>query len=152
FGAYTEDDQDAIYKQAKRLISKLKTVDFPRPATEPEFQSLDRAYLRKPARLPKTELAQVNSHRDFTPDCKARAVLQVLQDEGNAPRICSELQIHERLLSAWKKQFIKRASSIFERETNMASANERIAELERLVGRLKRELESERIAELERLV
>jgi hypothetical protein len=41
---------------------------------------------------------------------------------------------------------------IFEKESATASANERIAELERMVGRLKRELESERIAELERLV
>ena len=47
---------------------------------------------------------------------------------------------------------MKQASSIFEKEPADASANERVVELERMVGRLKRELESERIAELERLV
>jgi hypothetical protein len=78
--------------------------------------------------------------------------MQVLQDPGSAPRICRELQIDESLLSEWKEQFTKQASSIFENGPAADSANERIAELERLVGRLRRELESERIAELERLV
>jgi len=78
--------------------------------------------------------------------------MQVLQDAGSAPQICRELQIDESLLSEWKEQFTNQASSIFEKEPAADSANERIAELERLVGRLRRELESERIAELERLV
>jgi transposase-like protein len=150
FGAYTEEDQDAIYKQAQRLIRKLKTVELPKPAAESELQSSDRWF--KPVRLSGKEAAQFNSARDFTPECKARAVLQVLRDAGSASRICGELQIHERLLSDWKEQFIKQSSSIFRKEPDLASANERIAELERLVGRLRRELESERVAELERLV
>jgi transposase-like protein len=80
--------------------------------------------------------------------------LQVLQDPGSAARICGELQIDESLLSNWKEQFTKQAGSVFEKEQAAAAAdaNERVAELERLVGRLRRELESERIAELERLV
>jgi O-antigen/teichoic acid export membrane protein/transposase-like protein len=150
FGAYTEEDQDAIYKQARRLIRKLKTVELPKPAAESELRSPDRWF--KPVRLSGKEAAQFNSPRDFTPECKARAVLQVLRDAGSASRICGELQIHERLLSDWKEQFVKQSSSIFRREPDAASANERIAELERLVGRLRRELESERVAELERLV
>jgi O-antigen/teichoic acid export membrane protein/transposase-like protein len=147
FGAYTEEDQDAIYKQAQRLIRKITTVELPRPAAAPDLQSLSRTYLRAPGKP-----APVNSARDFTPECKALAVLKILQDAGSAARICSELQINESLLSDWKEQFTKHASSIFEKEPASASANERIAELERLVGRLRRELESERVAELERLV
>ncbi|HEX2491668.1 MAG TPA: transposase, partial [Blastocatellia bacterium] len=88
----------------------------------------------------------------FTPQCKARAVLQVLQDPGSSARICGELQIDESLLSDWKEKFTKQASSVFEKEQAATDAGERIVELERLVGRLRRELESERIAELERLV
>jgi O-antigen/teichoic acid export membrane protein/transposase-like protein len=150
FGAYTEEDQDAIYKQAQRLIRKLKTVELPKPAAESELQSPDHWF--KPVRRSGKEAAQFNSPRDFTPECKARAVLQVLRDAGSASRICGELQIHEGLLSDWKEQFIKQSSSIFRKEPDAAAANERIAELERLVGRLRRELESERVAELERLV
>jgi len=90
------------------------------------------------------------THQDFTPEFKARAVLLLLQGAGTAAQICRELQIDEYLLSDWKEEFTNRASSIF--EDKQAGADERIAELERLVGRLRRELESERIAELERLV
>jgi O-antigen/teichoic acid export membrane protein/transposase-like protein len=141
FGAYTQEDQDAIYKQAQRLIRKLTTVELPGQAAS-DLQGLKQSY--KPA--------LADSAGDFTPKLKARAVLQVLQDAGSAARICGELQIHESLLSDWKEQFTMRASSIFEKEPASASANERIAELERLVGRLRWELESERIAELERLI
>ncbi|HEY6403749.1 MAG TPA: oligosaccharide flippase family protein, partial [Blastocatellia bacterium] len=145
FGAYPPEDQDAIYKQARRLIRKLTSVEIPKPAAEPEPQKSGQLYLR----------ATVNPHtpaRDLSPECKARAVLQVLQDAGSAARICRELQIHESLLSDWKEQFIKHARSIFEKEPAVAPDNDRIAELERLVGRLRLELESERIPELERLV
>jgi hypothetical protein len=84
-----------------------------------------------------------------------------MQDQGSVARICGELQIDESLLSNWKEQFTKQASSVFEnvqaapaneQAAAATDANERVAELERLVGRLRRELESERIAELERLV
>jgi O-antigen/teichoic acid export membrane protein/transposase-like protein len=145
FGAYPPEDQDAIYKQAQRLIRKLTSVEIPRPAAEPEPQKSGQLYLRAPFN-PHTQA------RDFSPDCKARAVLQVLQDAGSAARIRRELQIDESLLSDWKEQFIKHASSIFEKEPAEATDNGRIAELERLVGRLRLELEGERVPELERLV
>jgi transposase-like protein len=145
FGAYTPEDQDAIYKQSQRLIRKLTSVEIPKPAAEPEPQKSSQLYLRAPVN-------PNNWVRDFSPECKARAVLQVLQDAGSVTRICRGLQIHESLLSDWKEQFTTHASAIFEREPVAVSDNDRIADLERLVGRLRLELESERIAELERLV
>jgi O-antigen/teichoic acid export membrane protein/transposase-like protein len=155
FGAYTEEDQDAIYRQAQRLRRKLTSVDIPRPAVEFEPQSLNQSFLRATATSSSSlrgDLSLVTPPRDFSPECKARAVLQTLKDAGSAARICRELQIHESLLSDWKEQFTKQASSIFEKVPAADSSNDRIMELERLVGRLRRELESERIAELERLV
>jgi transposase-like protein len=156
FGALTPEDLDAIYKQARRLSRKFISVEVPKPAAEPEPRSLDQLYLRSPGSPAEPsqveQPAPFGSPPDFTPECKARAVMEVLQDAGSAQRICRELQIDESLLSEWKEQLMKNASSIFENEPAASSANERIAELERLVGRLRRELESERIAELERLV
>jgi transposase len=120
-----------------------------------DLLNLNRSNSRRPV-TPASPLRRrpllIRNHHDFTPEFKARAVLQLLQDSGSAAQICRELQINERLLSDWKEQFMKKANLIFENEPAIASANERIAELERMVGRLKRELESERIAELERLV
>src|SRR5215813_13677842 len=84
----------------------------------------------------------MKKHRQFKPAQKSRAVLQVLTGEKSAAQICRELQIGESLLSRWKKQFLEQASLIFEKESPSAQNDERVAELERLVGRLTLELEA----------
>ena len=45
------------------------------------------------------------------------------------------------MLSRWKTQFLERAATVFEREDQNNPALARVAELERLVGRLALELE-----------
>src|SRR5262247_682035 len=84
----------------------------------------------------------MKKHRSFKPEQKARAVSQVLTGQKSAAQICRELQISESLLSRWKKQFRDGASAVFEKESNPAQDGERVAELERLVGRLTLELEA----------
>ena len=84
----------------------------------------------------------MRKHREFKPAQKSRAVLQVLTGEKSAAQICRELQIAESLLSRWKKQFLEHASTLFEKESPSARNDERVAELERLVGRLTLELEA----------
>ena len=151
FGALTPEDQDAIYKQARRLRRKFTSVVVSKPARAEDRGSRieDRPIASKTIIDPPSSILDPPL---FTPECKARAVLRVLQDPGSSARICSEFQIDEGLLSDWREKFTKQASSVFEKEQAAADADERVAELERLVGRLRRELESERIAELERLV
>jgi len=153
FGALTPEDKDAIYKQAQRLSRKFTSEEISKSAKIEDRGSRieDRVVAREAILDPRSSILDPPL---FTPECKARAVLQVLQDPGSVARICGELRIDESLLSNWKEQFTKQASSVFEIEQAAAAvdANERVAELERLVGRLRRELESERIAELERLV
>jgi transposase len=84
----------------------------------------------------------MKKHRQFKPAQKSRAVLQVLTGEKSAAQICRELQIGESLLSRWKKQFLEQASLVFEQESPSVQNDERVAELERLVGRLTLELEA----------
>jgi O-antigen/teichoic acid export membrane protein/transposase-like protein len=155
FGALTQEDKDAIYIRARRLSRKFTFLKIPKTAAAPETSRLNQLRPHRPV-SPASPLDRrphlSGNHHNITAECKARAVLQVLQDARIAAQICRELQIDEGLLSDWKEQFMKRAGSIFEKESTSDHANERIAELERMVGRLKRELESERIAELERLV
>ncbi|MBO0859528.1 MAG: oligosaccharide flippase family protein [Chloracidobacterium sp.] len=144
FGALTPEDQDAIYKQARRLSRKLTSVEIPKPA---EIE--DRVVCIEDHVIP----SKAHIRPPFiTPECKARAVIQVLKDAGSARRICNELQIDESLLSEWKERLTKYASSIFENGPATTSASERIAEHERQTVRLRLEVESEKIAELERLV
>jgi transposase len=84
----------------------------------------------------------MKKHRSFKPEQKARAVLQVLTGQKSAAQICREFQISESLLSRWKNQFLDGASAVFEKESDPAQDGERVAELERLVGRLTLELEA----------
>src|SRR5262245_39776610 len=81
-------------------------------------------------------------HREFKPAQKSRAVLQVLTGQKSAAQVCRELQINETLLSRWKKQFVEQASLVFEKQSDAAADDGRVAELERLVGRLTLELEA----------
>src|SRR5262249_53966403 len=164
FGALTPEDKDAIYKQAQRLSRKFTSAEISKPARiEDRGPRIEDSLIAGKATLdPRPSVTDPQSSvLDFTPECKARAVLQVLQDPGSVAQVCGELRIDESLLSNWKEQFTKHASSVVEIERAAAGneqaasavdANDRVAELERLVGRLRRELESERIAELERLV
>ena len=52
-----------------------------------------------------------------------------------------EYGIKDSVLSRWKQEFIKRSPKLFETDNNRDDRNERIAELERLVGRMAMELE-----------
>jgi len=82
-----------------------------------------------------------NKHRTFSPEFKAQAVLAVLSGSKTAAEICREHQIKPDLFSKWKAAFLENAAKVFERETTLDPQQARIAELERMVGRLTLELE-----------
>ena len=79
-------------------------------------------------------------HRTFSPEFKAQAVLAVLSGSKTAAEICREHQIKPDLFSHWKTAFLDNAAKVFERETTLDPQQARIAELERMVGRLTLEL------------
>ena len=80
-------------------------------------------------------------HRTFSPEFKAQAVLAVLSGSKTAAEICREHQIKPDLFSKWKAALLENAAKVFERETTLDPQQARIAELERMVGRLTLELE-----------
>ena len=83
----------------------------------------------------------MNRTKTYKQQFKAQAVLQVLTGAKSAAQICRELNINEPILSRWKQQLLTHAALVFERETEASEKDERVAELERLVGRLTMELE-----------
>ncbi len=80
-------------------------------------------------------------HRTFSPEFKAQAVLAVLNGSKTAAEICREHQIKPDLFSKWKAAFLDNAAKVFERTSTVDPQQARIAELERMVGRLTLELE-----------
>ena len=80
-------------------------------------------------------------HRTYSAEFKAQAVLAVLSGSQTAAELCREPQIKPDLFSKWKTAFVDNAAKVFERDTGIDPQQARIAELERMVGRLTLELE-----------
>jgi len=80
-------------------------------------------------------------HRKFTPEYKARIVLEILTEGKSLSQASREYNIKDSVLSRWKKEFIERSPQLFENGASSDERDERIAELERMVGRLATELE-----------
>ncbi len=68
-------------------------------------------------------------------------VLEVLSGQKRAAEVCREYQLKPDLLSRWKADFVTQAANVFAGDEQTQRAEQRIAELERLVGRLTLELE-----------
>lgn len=79
--------------------------------------------------------------RKFSAEFKAQAVLAVLKGTSSAAEICRTHKLKPDLLTRWKQEFLENAERIFERDGDRDQEQARIAELERLVGRLTLELE-----------
>ncbi len=78
--------------------------------------------------------------RQFTPEFKLEIVLEGLRGEKAIAQICRERDITDSLYYSWRDQFLERAPTLFAElgQAGQAAAEQegRIAELERLVGKL----------------
>ena len=75
--------------------------------------------------------------RNFTPEFKAKVVLEALRGETSQAELCRRHNLSEDQLSKWKQQFLENAATLFESgDRGSQDAAERIAHLEQLVGRL----------------
>lgn len=83
----------------------------------------------------------MTKRRSFTPELKARVVLEILIEGKSIAQASREHGIKDSVLSRWKQEFIERSPKVFEQGAGRDDRDERIAELERMVGRLAMELE-----------
>lgn len=83
----------------------------------------------------------MNKRRKFTPEFKSQVVLQLLSGEKSMAELCREHQLTSQMVGNWKQQFLAAASQVFERGDADSNEQARIAELERMVGKLTMELE-----------
>jgi len=81
------------------------------------------------------------NRRQYSADFKAKVVLQVLMGEKTSSEICRSHKLHASVLNRWRKEFLDHAASIFEVGSDNQEDQQRIAELERLVGQLTLQLE-----------
>lgn len=83
----------------------------------------------------------MTKRRQFSAEFKAQRVLEVLSGSKTAAEVCREYQLKPDLFSKWKASFVHHAARVFQGDEPLDPAQVRIAELERLVGRLSLELE-----------
>ena len=76
--------------------------------------------------------------RTFTPEFKAKVVLEALRGENSEAKVCRRHNLSEEQISEWKQQLLENAASLFEsRDKPSKETTKRIAQLEQLVGGLK---------------
>ena len=83
----------------------------------------------------------MSKRRTFTPKFKAQVVLEELTGVKGKAEICREHQLKPQVFARWRAEFLKRAHEIFATQASRGDEQERIADLERMVGRLTMELE-----------
>ncbi len=85
------------------------------------------------------------ARRSFTAEFKAEVVLEYLTGQRSAAEICREHQLKDSLFYRWKDEFLAGAAQAFGNgngQPEQAATAARIAELERMVGKLAMELEA----------
>lgn len=87
----------------------------------------------------------MEKRRNFTPEQKAKIVIEVLREEKTLNEIAAEHEIHPNLLSRWKAEFLSNAGRVFSKETDEAekikqSHEKEKDELLRQIGQLSYEV------------
>ena len=78
----------------------------------------------------------MQKRRQFTPEFKARLVLDVLTGVQSQAEVCRKHTLSPNLLALWKAAFLERAHTVFQSDETRSAEQARIAELERVLGRL----------------
>ena len=84
----------------------------------------------------------MSKRRAFTPEFKAQVVLEELTSVRDRAEICREYRLRPQVFTRWREEFLERAPEIFATQPSRGDEQERIAELEGMVGRLTMELEA----------
>ena len=74
--------------------------------------------------------------RTYTAEFKIKVVLELLSGEKGLSQASREYGIKDSVLSRWKQEFLERAPKLFEQPQDNQHEEERVAELERMIGRL----------------
>ena len=82
----------------------------------------------------------MGKYRAYDADFKARVVLEALRGQKSLAEICRENGIAADLLCRWRDAFLERAPELFKTKHERSVEEERIVELERLVGQMTLEL------------
>jgi transposase-like protein len=76
------------------------------------------------------------THRIYTPEFKVRVVLELISGKKQLSQASREYGIKDTVIARWRQEFMERAPQVFEQSDRRDAQAERIAELERMLGRM----------------
>lgn len=79
--------------------------------------------------------------RNFDAEFKTRVVLELLTGKKSIAEASREYNLKDTVLSRWKQEFLSKATQVFEQPQDLQEKEARIAELERMVGKLTMKVE-----------
>jgi len=79
--------------------------------------------------------------RSFSAEFKAQVVLELISGKKSLMEASREYTIKDTVLSRWKQEFVAKATQVFEQPQEVQEKEARIAELERMVGKLTMQIE-----------
>lgn len=88
----------------------------------------------------------MNKRNHYTPEFKAKVIMEVLKEAETISQIAQKYGIHANMISKWKKEYEDQITSIFKRgktdaEKELKLEKERSEKLEKLVGQLTYEVD-----------
>lgn len=84
---------------------------------------------------------KLKNRREFSSEFKLRIVVQIVSGEKTIAQLSREHKIKDSLLAIWRDKFLEQAPQIFAKGAAPVSGEERIAELERVIGKQHMEIE-----------
>lgn len=78
----------------------------------------------------------MKKRKTYSPEQKAKAVIELLRGEKTQVEIARALGCHPNLLIKWQAKVVEETATLFANETTVAEEKAKIAELERMVGKL----------------
>lgn len=80
--------------------------------------------------------------RKFSPEFKAKIALAALRGDRTMAELCRQHRLSDTVISRWKQQLIKQAPCVFASSTPDDVQQQRIDDLERLIGQQAVELDA----------
>ncbi len=71
----------------------------------------------------------------YPPKLKFQIVLELLQGKQSVGQLAKSYRVHPNSIVKWKKEFLKKGSEIYAGESSVAEYEQRVAQLEQLLGK-----------------
>jgi transposase-like protein len=78
--------------------------------------------------------------KSYSPNLKFQVVWEVISEDKSAAKVARAYDIHPNTVRNWVKKFKENGSEVFAKNGEVKKLEERIRELEQLVGQKEREI------------